>query len=138
MTALLLLGPGTPMLFQGQEFAASAPFLYFADHNPELAKLVAQGGRSFLKQFPSIASPEAAGDARRNPEREETFLRCKLDFADRERRKDIYDLHRDLIRLRRQTPHFSQGPGAVLRWRGARPERVRAAILWQRMGMTGC
>ena len=45
MTALLLLMPQTPMLFQGQEFAASSPFLYFADHNPELAKLVAQGRR---------------------------------------------------------------------------------------------
>src|SRR5262249_20240422 len=33
MTALFLLAPGTPMLFQGQEFAASSPFLYFADHN---------------------------------------------------------------------------------------------------------
>ncbi|MCU1295696.1 MAG: 1,4-alpha-glucan branching protein, partial [Bryobacterales bacterium] len=41
MTALLLLGPGTPMLFQGQEFAASTPFYYFADHNPKLAALVA-------------------------------------------------------------------------------------------------
>ena len=35
--ALLLLGPQTPMLFMGQEFAASSPFLYFADHEPELA-----------------------------------------------------------------------------------------------------
>ena len=40
MTALLLLAPGTPMLFMGQEFAADAPFLYFADHQPDLAKLV--------------------------------------------------------------------------------------------------
>ena len=41
LTALTLLGPGTPMLFQGQEFAASSPFLFFADHNPELARLEA-------------------------------------------------------------------------------------------------
>jgi len=59
MTALLLLGPGTPMLFQGQEFAASTPFLYFADHNPELAKLVAAGRQQFLEQFPSIACAES-------------------------------------------------------------------------------
>ena len=44
MTALLLLGPGTPMLFQGQEFAASTPFLYFADHDPELARSRARRG----------------------------------------------------------------------------------------------
>src|SRR5262249_40123934 len=43
LTALLLLGPGTPMLFQGQEFMASSPFLYFADHEPKLARLVAAG-----------------------------------------------------------------------------------------------
>ncbi|HEV3496357.1 MAG TPA: malto-oligosyltrehalose trehalohydrolase, partial [Actinomycetes bacterium] len=51
MTALMLLAPGTPMLFQGQEFAASAPFLYFADHKPDLAKLVHRGRREFLSQF---------------------------------------------------------------------------------------
>src|SRR5260370_12412414 len=38
MTALLLLAPGTPMLFQGQEFGASSPFLFFADHTKELAQ----------------------------------------------------------------------------------------------------
>ena len=32
MTALTAAGPGTPMLFQGQEFGVTAPFLYFADH----------------------------------------------------------------------------------------------------------
>jgi maltooligosyltrehalose trehalohydrolase len=100
MTALLLLGPGTPMLFQGQEFAASAPFLYFADHNPELAKSVAEGRREFLKQFPSLAQPDA-GDALREPEKEETFLRCKLDHRDIAKHREIYHLHRDLIALRR-------------------------------------
>src|SRR5437763_9194135 len=43
ITALMMLGPGTPMLFQGQEFGASAPFLYFADHKPDLARLVEKG-----------------------------------------------------------------------------------------------
>ena len=38
LTAWLLLGPATPMLFQGQEFASSTPFLYFADHKPELRR----------------------------------------------------------------------------------------------------
>src|SRR5207249_1560003 len=57
MTALLLLAPGTPMLFQGQEFAASAPFFYFADHKSELAELVRDGRADFLTQFPSLAEP---------------------------------------------------------------------------------
>jgi maltooligosyltrehalose trehalohydrolase len=105
MTALLLLGPGTPMLFQGQEFAASAPFLFFADHNPELAKLVAAGRRKFLEQFPSVACPES-GRCLANPESEATFDRCKLDFAERERHANYYALHRDLIKLRRDDAVF--------------------------------
>ncbi len=103
MTALMLLGPGTPMLFQGQEFAASTPFLYFADHEPELAKLVAKGRTEFLSQFPSIATPGAA-DLLADPELEETFTRCKLDFEDRERNRPTYELHRDLLEIRKSDP----------------------------------
>jgi maltooligosyltrehalose trehalohydrolase len=105
LTTLLLLSPGTPMLFQGQEFAASTPFLYFADHNPELAKLVARGRKGALKQFPSIESDEAILD---DPGSEETFLRSKLDFSERGKNAGIYELHRDLIRLRKQDPVFSK------------------------------
>ena len=105
MTALLLLGPGTPMLFQGQEFAASAPFLYFADHNPNLAKLVALGRKEFLAQFQTIACPESQA-LLTNPEAEETFRRCKLDFSEREKNAEIYELHRELLRLRRQDTTF--------------------------------
>ena len=53
------------MLFQGQEFASSAPFLYFADHRGELGAKVREGRADFLTQFPSIASPEMIGDAAR-------------------------------------------------------------------------
>src|SRR5437763_4812541 len=56
MTAFFLLMPGTPMLFQGQEFAASSPFFFFADHHPKLAALVGEGRKKFLSQFPSIAT----------------------------------------------------------------------------------
>jgi maltooligosyltrehalose trehalohydrolase len=103
LTALLLLGPNTPMLFQGQEFAATAPFLYFADHRPDLAEAVAKGRAEFLGQFPSIASEDVA-KLIPNPEREETFLRCKLDFADREKNAEAWRLHCDLIRLRKEDP----------------------------------
>jgi maltooligosyltrehalose trehalohydrolase len=113
MTALLLLGPGTPMLFQGEEFAASAPFLYFADHNPELAKLVATGRRQFLEQFPSIARPEST-PCLANPESEATFQKCKLDFSERERNANYYALHRDLLKLRREDVVFhNPRPGGV-------------------------
>jgi maltooligosyltrehalose trehalohydrolase len=105
MTALLLLGPATPMLFQGQEFCSSAPFLYFADHNAELAAAVGKGRLEFLSQFPSLADP--AVQARIDPPHEPaTFERCKLDFAERERHAGCYALHRDLLRLRREDPTF--------------------------------
>lgn len=112
-TALLLLGPGTPMLFQGQEFAASAPFLFFADHNPELAKLVATGRRQFLEQFPSIARPQSTL-CLASPGSEDTFARCKLNWAERERNADYYALHRDLLKMRREDSVFcSPYPGGV-------------------------
>lgn len=112
LTALLLLAPSTPMLFQGQEFAASSPFFYFADHNPDLARLVAKGRREFLHQFPTIASPECQR-LLAEPESEDTFRRCKLDFSERQRHSEIYQLHQDLLRLRREDPVLSRP-----RWRG--------------------
>jgi len=106
LTALLLLGPATPMLFQGQEFAASAPFFYFADHNPELAKLVAKGRKEFVCQFKSIASPECVPYFE-DPHSEQTYLQCKLDFSERSKHAADYRLHQDLLKLRHEEPIFS-------------------------------
>ncbi|HEX2441964.1 MAG TPA: malto-oligosyltrehalose trehalohydrolase [Methylomirabilota bacterium] len=129
LTALLLLGPATPMLFQGQEFAASAPFLYFADHGPALAAPVREGRVKFLAQFPSIAAP-AVSEALADPASRATFERCKLDLTERRRHAAAYALHRDLLRLRREDAVFAaQGRGGldgavlgddafVLRWFG--------------------
>ena len=103
MTAYLLLAPGTPMLFQGQEFASSKPFVYFADHRGELAAKVREGRAAFLAQFPSIASPEITATLT-DPTARETFERCVLNFADRVRHESIYRMHRDLLRLRRAEP----------------------------------
>ena len=105
ITALLLLGPNTPMLFQGQEFAASAPFLFFADHNPELNKLVREGRRKFLSQFPSLATEEMR-ELLADPGAEDTFRKCVLDWSELETHGEIYQLHRDLLRLRREEPVF--------------------------------
>jgi maltooligosyltrehalose trehalohydrolase len=60
MTALLLLAPGTPMLFQGQEFGASSPFLFFADHNPELETNPRRAAPSFFAQFPALLRPKCS------------------------------------------------------------------------------
>jgi maltooligosyltrehalose trehalohydrolase len=107
MTAFMLLIPAAPMLFQGQEFAASAPFLYFADHEPELAARVAKGRSEFLEQFPSIASPEIAG-ALPLPHDPRTFRQCRLDWSERDRNREWLALHRDLIRLQRTDPAIRQ------------------------------
>lgn len=113
MTALLLLGPATPMLFQGQEFFASNPFLYFADHKPELAKQVRAGREEFLAQFPSITLPETI-EGIPDPADPETFERCKLDFSEREGNAAAYALHEDLLRLRREDPVFrAQAAGGI-------------------------
>ena len=116
MTALMLLAPNTPMLFQGQEFASSKPFYYFADHVPKLAGDVHQGRREFLRQFRSLATPEAQEDVP-DPRDRMLFERSKLDFSERWTHQSIYDLHKDLLRLRCEDPVFrSQGrvEGAVL------------------------
>jgi maltooligosyltrehalose trehalohydrolase len=106
MTCLLLLSPCTPMLFQGQEFAASSPFFYFADHSDDLAKKVDHGRHEFLAQFPRLATREMQSHLP-NPTDPLTFLHSKLNFRDRTRHQEIYLLHRDLIRLRRRDPVFS-------------------------------
>jgi maltooligosyltrehalose trehalohydrolase len=118
MTALMLLAPGTPMLFMGQEFAASAPFLYFADHGPELAKLVQSGRAEFLDQFRTVADPRMR-DVLAPPHDRHTFEKCKLDFSEREKHAELYQLTKDLLKLRREDPAFrAQTPrgvdGAVL------------------------
>jgi maltooligosyltrehalose trehalohydrolase len=118
VTALMLLAPGTPMLFMGQEFASSAPFHYFADHGGELAEKVRRGRAEFLAQFRSVATREVRGRLP-DPAAPETFGRCKLDLSEREGHAEVYGMHRDLLRLRREDAVFSaQEPrgldGAVL------------------------
>jgi maltooligosyltrehalose trehalohydrolase len=109
MAALFLLAPGTPILFQGQEFAASSPFLFFADHSEELAALVRAGRAGFLSQFSSIAEVGLP-----DPADPRTFLQCKLDFAERERNRETYALHRDLLKLRREDAVFSAAEAGTI------------------------
>jgi maltooligosyltrehalose trehalohydrolase len=113
MTALMLLAPGTPMLFQGQEFAASSPFFYFADHKPELAEQVHKGRQQFMRQFRTLSMAEKPVTPP-NPADPAIFERCKLDLTERQRHVEAYALHCDLLRLRRTDPVFlAQRPGRV-------------------------
>ena len=107
VTALLLLGPWTPMIFQGQEFGASSRFVYFTDMPGDLRQAIAKGRRKFLAQFPSIASEEIQRQLP-DPGDPKTFARCKLDFSEREKNKHLYDLFYDLIKLRREDERFRE------------------------------
>ena len=109
MTAYFLLMPGIPMLFQGQEFAASSPFFYFADHEIELSREVRKGRRRELAQFPSLATSEMGAELA-DPGDIDTFRRSVLDLGERRRHASIYALHGDLLELRRSDPVLGQRP----------------------------
>ena len=103
MTALLLLGPATPMLFQGQEFNSSAPFVYFADQKRDLQESIRSGRREFLSQFASLRDTEVMRQLPSPVDRQE-FERCILDQSERESHAGARALHQDLITLRRTDP----------------------------------
>jgi maltooligosyltrehalose trehalohydrolase len=119
LATLTLLGPATPLLFQGQEFASTAPFLFFADHGGELKEGIRQGRREFLSQFPSVRDVELAG-ALAVPDDPETFARSKLDWAEHRAHTEALALHHDLLQIRRTDPVIAAAAsrrvdGAVLR-----------------------
>jgi maltooligosyltrehalose trehalohydrolase len=97
----MLLAPGTPMLFQGQEHASSKPFLFFADHQGDLSTAVRAGRRNFLSQFRSLSLSEWTA-CLPDPSDLATFERCQLDHGEREQNREAWALHRDLIHLRRE------------------------------------
>jgi maltooligosyltrehalose trehalohydrolase len=125
MTTLLMLLPGTPMLFQGQEFGATTLFHYFCDHKPEIARLSREGRARFLSQFPSLALPEMQARLP-DPGDPLTFEASKLDFSEREKNAPAYRMHKDLIALRRSDAVFAN-PGPLGRGRGGR--NVDGAVL---------
>ncbi len=104
--ALVLCGPFVPMLFQGEEWGASTPFLYFTDHeDPELGRLVSEGRR---REFASFGwKPEEVPD----PQAPETFAASRLDWDELAcpPHAELLDWHRRLISLRRSTPALSEG-----------------------------
>jgi maltooligosyltrehalose trehalohydrolase len=103
---MVLVGPFVPMLFAGEEFAASTPFQYFTDfHDRELGRLVSEGRR---KEFVAFGwSPEEVPD----PQAEETYLRSKLRWDELQEgvHAEVLDWYRRLIRLRRQEIALTSG-----------------------------
>jgi maltooligosyltrehalose trehalohydrolase len=119
MTALLLLGPWAPLLFQGQEFGASSPFLFFANiGDASVRDAIRKGRAQWLAPFLSLTGDQAWRTLPA-PDDQEVFASCKLNFSEREKNRELYDLHIDLLKLRREDSrlrqHSSGGiDGAVL------------------------
>jgi maltooligosyltrehalose trehalohydrolase len=123
LTALLLLSPGTPLLFMGQEFLSSRPFLFFADHEVEIAELVRQGRWSFLRQFPRAAGAAEAIPLA-DPTARETFAASKLDWGELDSNKAAVALHKDLLTLRRQDATFSRQDASMIHGAVLGPEAL--------------
>jgi maltooligosyltrehalose trehalohydrolase len=104
-TVLLLSAPETPLLFMGQEWAASTPFLFFTDHKRELGKLVTEGRRREFKDFSAFADPQARQRIP-DPQSPETFLRSRLNWSERADKPhaSILHLYRTLLALRQAEP----------------------------------
>jgi maltooligosyltrehalose trehalohydrolase len=100
-SALLLLSPYTPLLWMGQEWAASSPFLYFTDHPEELGRLVTEGRREEFAGFSQFSDPTVREDIP-DPQAAATFERSRLDWEEREREPHagVLRLYRELLALR--------------------------------------
>lgn len=101
-SALLLFAPEIPLLFMGQEWAASEPFLYFTDHNEELGRLVTEGRRKEFEHFSAFADGTRR-DTIPDPQRKETFRLSKLDWTARQGPLHVACLnwYRDLLHVRK-------------------------------------
>jgi maltooligosyltrehalose trehalohydrolase len=116
VAALTLLSPFVPLLFQGEEWGARTPFLYFTDHeNEELGRRVAEG-RSL--EFSAFRWQGAVP----NPQQRETFERSILDWSElsRPENAELFEWYRQLIQLRKAK--------SVLRKRGERSRHAKAMV----------
>ncbi len=105
LSVVLLTTPMTPLVFMGQEWAASTPFQYFTDLEPWLGRQVTQGRRQEFKDFPEFADA-AAREAIPDPQSAATFESSRLCWneLDAPRHARVLELYRGLLRLRRGNP----------------------------------
>jgi len=104
--ALILTSPFLPMFFQGEEWGAATPFLYFSDHKDSTVAAQVREGRR--REFPGSA--EKPGEIP-DPQSPKTFARSKLawDELARPRHAELLEWHKRLIRLRRSNPSLCDG-----------------------------
>jgi maltooligosyltrehalose trehalohydrolase len=105
-SALLLTCPMTPLLFMGQEWAASSPFQFFTDFEPGLGKAVTEGRRREFKAFPAFADDPSAADRVPDPQAVSTFEASKLRWDERSRppHARTLALYKALLGLRASHP----------------------------------
>ncbi len=103
--ALVLTSPFVPMLFQGEEFGASSPFLYFSQHDPELGQKVSEGRKNEFGAFGW--DPDQVPD----PQDASSFERSKLRWEEvtQEPHASLLEWHKKLIALRRENGALTDG-----------------------------
>jgi maltooligosyltrehalose trehalohydrolase len=115
---ILLLAPSPPMLFMGEEFAATSPFLYFCDYHGDLAKAVTNGRRNEFSSFAKFSSPEMR-DSIPDPNDEQTFLKSKLDWTNLSdsSHSNWLDFYRNLLSIRQRVvvPHLKGKSESICR-----------------------
>jgi maltooligosyltrehalose trehalohydrolase len=129
LSALTLLAPFVPLLFQGEEWGASTPFLYFTDHqDPVLGRAVAEGRAA------EFASFRWAGEVP-DPQAEATFVRSRLDWSEPARapHAEILDWYRRLIHLRRTKSDRYGGSRASVKF-----DTARNWLQFQHGGLLAC
>jgi maltooligosyltrehalose trehalohydrolase len=146
LSALLLFAPETPLLFMGQEWAASTPFLFFTDHNPELGRLVTEGRRREFARFEAFAD-EGTRARIPDPQALSTFEASRLDWREctLAPHAGVLELYRALLGLRRTEPALQPGSrfevveldehGLVLT-RGDAPGQALLLVVWLAEGGT--
>jgi maltooligosyltrehalose trehalohydrolase len=107
VSMLLCLTPYTPMIFMGQEWSASTPFLYFSDHHAELGALITEGRRREFADF-SAFKDSAAREQIPDPQNDETFWKSKLNWEEisREDHAGVLALYAACLQMRRECGAF--------------------------------
>ncbi len=113
-SALLLLLPYTPLLFMGQEFAASSRFYYFTDHKTDLGRDVTKGRRA---EFARMANfDETQQQQIPDPQAPETFAEARLHLSERDEAAngEVYRMYQALLALRRRDRVLSRQDRAAM------------------------
>jgi len=108
-STLLLTAPETPMLFMGQEWAASSPFLFFTDHEASLGELVVEGRRREFRRFSTFRDPEARMGIP-SPQAEWTWRSSVLDWEERTEDRHAHVLAQTRALLAVRQAHLSTTP----------------------------